>query len=74
MAGSSGAPLALAPRKETLMTANDGFLGIVDKVLVDIEDVKGRFPGTFAKQKKIPQRALATLNFGHSPKKKRKNL
>ena len=32
------------------MTAKDDFLGIVDKVLIDIEDVKGRFSGTIAKQ------------------------
>jgi hypothetical protein len=51
VAGSSGAPLALAPRKETLMTAKDDFLGIVDKVLIDIEDVKGQFLGTITKQK-----------------------
>ena len=34
------------------MTAKDDFLGIVDKVLIDIEDVKGRSLGTIAKQKK----------------------
>ena len=32
------------------MTAKDDFLGIVDKVLIDIEDVKGRFSRTIAKQ------------------------
>jgi len=51
VAGGGGAALALAPRKETLMTAEDDLLGIVGKVLVDIEDIKGQFPRTIAEQK-----------------------
>ena len=45
------------------MTANDGFLGIVDKVLIDIEDVKGRFPGTFAKQKNDTAAGVGDFEF-----------
>jgi len=33
------------------MTAEDDLLGIVGKVLVDIEDIKGQFPRTIAEQK-----------------------
>ena len=33
------------------MTAEDDLLGIVGKVLVDIEDIKGHFPRTIAEQK-----------------------
>ena len=33
------------------MTAEDDLLGIVGKVLIDIEDIKGQFPRTIAKQK-----------------------
>ena len=51
VADGTGAVLALAPRKETLMTAEDDLLGIVGKVLIDIEDIKGHFPRTIAKQK-----------------------
>src|ERR1700752_4839968 len=51
VAGSSRAPLALAPRKETLMTGKDRFPGIVDKALIEIEDIKGQFPRTTAEQK-----------------------
>ncbi len=45
------------------MTAKDGFLGIVDKVLIDIEDVKGRFPGTFAKQKNDTAAGVGDFEF-----------
>jgi hypothetical protein len=63
VAGSSGAPLALAPRKETLMTAKDDFMEIVDKVLIDIEDVKGRSPGTIAKQKNDTAAGVGDFKF-----------
>ena len=33
------------------MTAEDDLLGIVGKVLIDIEDIKGQFPRTIAEQK-----------------------
>ena len=56
------------------MTAKDDFLGIVDKVLIDIEDVKGRSPGTIAKQKNDTAAGVGDFNFGHLPKKKSKNL
>jgi hypothetical protein len=43
--------LALAPtRKETPMTAEDDFLGIVDKVLIEIEDIKGQVPRIISEQ------------------------
>jgi hypothetical protein len=41
VAGGRRAPLAFAPTsKETPMTAEDDFLGVVDKVLIEIEDIK----------------------------------
>jgi hypothetical protein len=33
------------------MTAEDDFLGTVDKVLIEIEDIKEQFPGTNTQQK-----------------------
>ena len=33
------------------MTAKDDFLGIVDKVLLEIEDIKGLSPGNIAGEK-----------------------
>jgi hypothetical protein len=33
------------------MAAEDDFLGVVDKVLVEIEDIKEQLPGTNAQQK-----------------------
>lgn len=65
---------ALAPaREETPMTAENDFLGIVDKVIIEIEDIKGQFPGIIAEQKKDLRRGLRILNFGYSPKKRKKN-
>ena len=41
MADGSPAPLAFEPAsKETPMPERDDFLGVVDKVLVEIEDIK----------------------------------
>ena len=45
------------------MTAKDDFLGIVDKVLIDVEDVKGGFPGTIAKKKNDTAAGVSAFKF-----------
>jgi hypothetical protein len=45
------------------MTAEDDFLGIVDKVLIEIEDIKGQLPGITAKQKNDAATGAANFEF-----------
>ena len=45
------------------MTAKDDFLEIVDKVLFEIEDIKGQSPGIIAKQKNESATSVGDFEF-----------
>lgn len=61
MAGGSPAPLAFAPAsKETPMPERDDFSGVVDKVLIEIEDIKRQ---TDQRQTKNSSARVANFEF-----------